>query len=197
MLSAMRLLRTIHGWMGIIAIPWVLMYGLTGLYLNHEGQFNALLGDDPVDSYWSEDAPNRLPTEAVAREWLEERFPGMKVNEARDEPYHGKDAFIFEAGRTSVIAPKNSTYYFVKDAHARRLHDASGATIHTRRYWQNIFKELHVRGWVGSPFGTLIADTFGIILVSFGISGTFLWLVPRLLRMRARRSNRSLSVVRN
>mgnify|MGYP006204029133 CR=1 FL=1 len=33
----MRLLKTIHSWLGVIVLPWVLIIGLTGLFLNHEG----------------------------------------------------------------------------------------------------------------------------------------------------------------
>ncbi|MFN3280590.1 MAG: hypothetical protein ACK40I_02810 [Tabrizicola sp.] len=32
----MRLLKTVHGWLGVIVLPWVIVIGLTGLFLNHE-----------------------------------------------------------------------------------------------------------------------------------------------------------------
>lgn len=188
MMSALRLFRTLHGWVGIIVVPWVIIYGLTGFYLNHERLLNSLLAADNVDQYWSENEPGRLPNEDAAREWVVQHFPALHVKAVRDEPYHGKSAFIFDAGRQSVIAPKNSSFYFVKDGYARRLYDASGGVVQTHRYWPAILKELHVRGWVKSPVGTMIADVFALVLVTFGVTGTFLWLGPRLLRARAKRN---------
>jgi hypothetical protein len=32
---ALRLLRTVHAWMGIFLFPWVIAIGATGFYLNH------------------------------------------------------------------------------------------------------------------------------------------------------------------
>lgn len=187
MLSAMRLLRTLHGWMGIIVLPWVLIYGLSGFYLNHERQVNALFGADRVDEYWIENEPGRLPDEEGARQWFAQAFPGLHLEEVVDEPYHGKSAFVLDAGRISVVAPKNSGFYFVKDRYTRRLYDASGALVDMHRYWPTVVKDVHVNGWLRSPAGTLGADMFAGVLVAFGLTGSFLWLAPRILRMRARR----------
>ncbi len=187
MIFVLRLVRTLHGWMGVIVVPWVILYGLTGFYLNHERQVNSFFVKDTVDQHWSEDASGRLPTEEAARNWLVQQFPDLHVNEIRDETYHGKSAFVFDAGRQSVIAPKNSSSYFVKDRYVRRLFDASGAIVHTHRYWPSMLKELHVRGWLNSPVGTTVADVFALVLVTFGVTGAFLWFGPKLLRLKARR----------
>ena len=32
----MRRLKMVHGWLGVIVLPWVILIGLTGLFLNHE-----------------------------------------------------------------------------------------------------------------------------------------------------------------
>lgn len=187
MLSAMRLLRTLHGWMGIIVLPWVLIYGLSGFYLNHERQVNALFGADRVDEYWSEDEPGRLPDEEAAQLWFAQAFPGLHLKDVVDEPYHGKNAFTFDARPITVVAPKDSSFYFVKDRYARRLYSGSGTLVHSHRYWPTIVKELHVNGWLRSPAGTLGADIFAGVLITFGLTGSFLWLAPKLMRRRARR----------
>ena len=42
----LRFCRTIHSWLGAIVMPWVLIIGATGLYLNHE-RFVLNLIDSP------------------------------------------------------------------------------------------------------------------------------------------------------
>ena len=32
----MLLARSIHSWLGILLLPWVIFFGITGLYLNHQ-----------------------------------------------------------------------------------------------------------------------------------------------------------------
>lgn len=39
----MRLLKTIHSWLGVIVLPWVLIIGFTGLFLNHQSLVMGLL----------------------------------------------------------------------------------------------------------------------------------------------------------
>ncbi|MBL9048118.1 MAG: hypothetical protein JNK34_12550, partial [Tabrizicola sp.] len=31
-----RLVRTLHSWLGLLILPWVILAGFTGLYMNHE-----------------------------------------------------------------------------------------------------------------------------------------------------------------
>ena len=34
-----RTLRTVHRWLGVMILPWVIAIGFTGLYLNHSKFF--------------------------------------------------------------------------------------------------------------------------------------------------------------
>ena len=153
-MNALRFLRTIHGWIGVLVIPWVLLYGLTGFYLNHERDMAFLFGSDEVDMLWREDQPGRLSDEAAARAWFAQVFPDLPVEKVTDEDYHGKPAFQIATGSLLVIAPKNSSFYFDKTSHVRQLHDDTGAVINHHVYWPSILKELHTHGWLRSPLGT-------------------------------------------
>ena len=185
---ALRLLRTIHGWIGILVVPWVLLYGLTGFYLNHERDMAFLFGNDEVDTLWREDQPGRLGDEAAARAWFAQAFPDLPVEAVKDEDYHGKPAFQIATGTLLVIAPKNSSFFFDKTSHVRQLHDATGAVIDHHVYWPSILKELHTHGWLRSPLGTTLADLFSLFLIGFGLTGACLWTIPRFMRFRARRT---------
>ena len=110
-MNALRFLRTIHGWIGVLVIPWVLLYGLTGFYLNHERDMAFLFGSDEVDLLWREDQPGRLSDEAAARAWFAQVFPGLQVEKVTGEDYHGKPAFQIATGSLLVIAPKNSSFF--------------------------------------------------------------------------------------
>jgi hypothetical protein len=187
-MNALRFLRTIHGWIGVVVIPWVLLYGLTGFYLNHERDMAFLFGSDEVDLLWREDQPGRLSDEAAARAWFAQVFPDLPVEKVTDEDYHGKPAFQIATGSLLVIAPKNSSFYFDKTSHVRQLHDNTGAVINHHVYWPSILKELHTHGWLRSPLGTTLADLFSLLLIGFGLTGACLWTIPRLMRSRARRT---------
>ena len=47
--NKMRLLKTLHGWLGVFVLPWVLIIGLTGLYLNHESLVTGFLDGGSYD----------------------------------------------------------------------------------------------------------------------------------------------------
>jgi len=187
MVQLLRILRTIHGWVGVIVVPWVLIYGLTGFYLNHEGGFAFLLGGN-VDTLWTEDAPARLTSEDEARAWMAAAYPGLSVRKVVAELYHDRPAYTITTDGATIVAPKNSTSYFEKTRYQRMLHAADGRIVDTHIYWPQILKELHTHGWLRSPAGTTVADVFSLLLIGFGVTGACLWTIPRLMRMRARRA---------
>jgi hypothetical protein len=188
MMTLLRSLRSIHGWIGIFVVPWVLLYGLTGFYLNHERSLSFLFGTDAVDTLWREDQPGHLASEDQARAWFAAAYPGLTVQKVTDEPYHDRPAFQIVTADLTVIAPKNSSFYFDKTNHLRQLHEAGGKVIDRHLYWPSILKELHVHGWLRGAAGTTLADIFSLLLIGFGLTGACLWTIPRLMRSRARRA---------
>lgn len=52
---ALRLLRTVHAWMGIFIFPWVIVIGATGFYLNHGKLILSVIeGPEYVESRFDE-----------------------------------------------------------------------------------------------------------------------------------------------
>ena len=44
----LKYVRLLHSWFGVIALPWVIFFGLTGFYLNHPDEVQSIL---PLQTY--------------------------------------------------------------------------------------------------------------------------------------------------
>ncbi|WP_137112126.1 PepSY-associated TM helix domain-containing protein [Rhodobacter sp. SY28-1] len=189
----MRLLKTIHSWLGVIVLPWVLIIGLTGLFLNHEGLVMGVLDQDGYDEDLFDTWPAPRPmTPEEARALAESLFPGKSLSVDPDTSYHGREAAIFDTGEAQVIVALKTGHYWIKTDSRRITHAPDGTVLETRIYWESLFKRLHVRGWLTSTFGTWLADITATAMVVFGFSGIVLFLNPRLRRLRNRRRMRSM-----
>jgi hypothetical protein len=187
----MRLLKSVHGWLGVVVLPWVILIGLTGLFLNHErlvmGWLDGAAYDEAQFDLW----PGAQPmTPEAARALAERLFPGQTLTRNSDTSYHGREAAILDAGDTQVIVALKTGHYWVKTDLTRVTHAPDGTVLETRVYWDAIFKRLHERGWLTSTFGTWFADITAAAMVVFGLSGLVLFLVPRLRRRQNRRQRR-------
>ena len=187
----MRLLKTVHGWLGVIVLPWVIIIGLTGLYLNHEGLVLGWLDgggyDEAQFDLWPEPQPKTVEEAQALAETL---LPGTAPKPGPDTAYHGREAAIFEADGTQVIVALKTGHYWVKTDLSRVTHAPNGTVLERKTYWGSIFKRLHVRGWLTSTFGTWLADITAAALVVFGLTGIVLFLLPRVRRRQNRRRMR-------
>lgn len=189
----MRLLKTVHGWLGVIVLPWVILIGLTGLFLNHEALVAGWLEDDAYDEAQFDAWPGARPvTEEAAQALVDVLYPDKTLTLEDDKEYHGREVAIFDAGAAQVIVALKTGHYWIKTDTSRVTHAPDGTVLETRTYWESIFKRLHVRGWLTSTFGTWLADITAAAMVVFGVSGIVLFLVPRLRRIRNRRRMREL-----
>jgi hypothetical protein len=188
----MRLLKTVHGWLGVIVLPWVILIGLTGLYLNHERLVMGLLEGAGYDEAQFDAWPDPQPmTVAAAQALAEALHPGQTAKLDSDTTYHGREAAIFNVGETQVIVALKTGHYWVKTDALRITHAPDGTVLETKTYWESIFKRLHVRGWLTSTFGTWLADITAAAMVIFGLTGIVLFLLPRIRRRQNRRRMRA------
>jgi hypothetical protein len=187
----MRLLKTLHGWLGVIVLPWVIIIGLTGLFLNHEqlalGWLEGAAYDETQFNRWPD--PHPL-TATEARALAERVLPGETLTLASDTAYHDRKAAIFDAEATQVIVALATGHYWIKTDFRRTTHAPDGTRLETKTYWGAIFKRLHVRGWLSNQFGTWAADITAAAMVMFGLSGIILFLMPRIRRRQNRRRMR-------
>ncbi len=188
----MRLLKTVHGWLGVIILPWVIMIGLTGLFLNHEALVTSWLDGSDYDEAQFDAWPGATPLSVDAARGLAGRlYPGVDLVQGSETAYHGRDAAIFDADGTRVIVALATGHYWIKTDVSRLTHAPDGSLLERKIYWEGIFKRLHVRGWLSGTFGTWLADITAAAMVVFGLSGIVLFLVPRLRRRQNRRRMRA------
>jgi len=188
----MRLLKTLHGWLGVLVLPWVIIIGLTGLFLNHEGLVLGWLDGGGYDEATFDAWPGAQPlTVDAARALAERLLPGQSLTLDPDRSYHGREAASFDAVGIKVIVALKTGHYWVKTDFRRVTHAPDGTVLEAKTYWGAIFKRLHVRGWLTSTFGTWAADITAAAMVVFGLSGIVLFLMPRLRRRQNRKRMRA------
>lgn len=199
MLGFAQKIRALHKWMGLLLFPWVIIYGLTGLYMNHGKMVLSLFPADRIDTEIIEDAPGLRADAEAARAWLRTQPFASESRSLKEGTYHGAPAwFIMLGDNSEVVAFKNSAQWVLRAPYHRTLHAADGSVEDTRYYWDRILADFHKRGLVASPFGSLLADAFSVILIGFGVSGLLVWVLPRLnrllIRLRHRPSQTNQSV---
>lgn len=184
----MRFLKSLHGWLGVIVLPWVLVVGLTGIYLNHEQALFNLLPGAVYDEARFDDWPDPTPiARAEARSAAERIWPDQSYKLSEEPQYHGREAAILEGDDGAVIVDLATGHYWIKTDFRRQTFAPDGELLDTQIYWGNIFKSLHTRGWISGRFGTWAADITGGAMSVFALSGIILFLLPRLRRRRNRR----------
>ncbi|MDA1098864.1 MAG: PepSY domain-containing protein [Proteobacteria bacterium] len=182
--SFLRILRTVHGWLGIIVLPWALSMGLTGLYMNHSGFVLSFFPQDEFsESRLDELKPPAPITRENARSLAKSIWPRQPVQKLWQEDYHGRPSFFAETSKGWVILSIPTGHHYVKTPYTRRTFTPKEGLVHSKIYWGNIFEDLHETGWLGGGLGTWLADLFCIALVLFGVSGSMMWSIPRIGRL--------------
>lgn len=187
----LRLCRTIHSWMGVILLPWVIVIGATGFYLNHRDMVLSWIGQ--VE--FSEQAFDAQKLQAQktlddARRLGETIWPAQPIKRIFREDYHGRESFHVRKNSGTIILSIPTGHYYVKTVTSRKTYSPDGQLLHFKRYWGRVFKQLHETGWLGGGMGTWLADIVGLCMILFGSTGLILWATPRLRRLtsRSRRS---------
>ncbi len=184
----MRLLKSLHGWLGVIVLPWILIIGLTGIYLNHERALYDLLPGATFDEATFDQQPGiRAIDRNDALQLAERIWPGQNFLLTTDNEYHNRAAAVLDGDDGQVILDLATGHYWVKTGFRRQTFTPDGQLLDTQIYWGSIFKRLHTRGWINGTFGTWAADITGGAMSVFALSGIVLFLLPRLRRRRNRR----------
>lgn len=192
-----RLLKTIHGWLGFFVMPWIILIGLSGIYLNHYKAIYPYLPQNIYNEAKFDQWPNPKPVdEAKARAIATRVFPKDSFDVNPAGRYHNRDVFVLKGQRGEVIVTKARGYYWVKTWYERKTYNPDGKLLGTKIYWGSAIRTLHVRGWLYPTFGTWPADITAVAMVIFGLSGIILFLTPRLRRRKNRKGREEVEVTR-
>lgn len=176
----LKTLRTLHSYLGLIVLPWVIFFGLTGLYLNHP---DVVLSVFPYKSY--EDigdsfTPRDIPLSAEdAAEIARTIWPQSEMLSIERDTYHGHDALIFTRKAGRIIVAVETGHYYAKSNLTNTLYSPSGDVMARKIYWNYVFGVFHRTGWLGWSLGTILADLTAIALIVLGFSGLGLWYLPK------------------
>lgn len=175
--------RSVHGWLGVLILPWVIVIGATGFYLNHSKLVLSALGQQAFsESGFDAEQPPAPITEGSARLLGAAVWPEDPIREISQKPYHGRPSFFVKKRRGSVILSIPTGHYYLKTRYSRRTFAPDGRLLHSKRYWGRIFKDLHEAGWLGRALGTWPADLVSLAMIVFGITGSLMWWMPRVRR---------------
>lgn len=189
-MSFERLAKTVHSWLGILILPWVVAIGFTGLYMNHDDLILSLF---PTEHYATEafDASPlaRAQDETSAKVIATLLAPGAElVLDEEEDRFRHRDVYLFDAGAFDVIVDRETGFAWTDGRYVTRTFAPDGEQLHSRIRWSNVLSSIHERGWVGTGLGTWLADITAGALVVFGLSGLVLFALPRLRRRRNRRA---------
>lgn len=184
-----RLLKTLHGWTGVFLLPWIVLVGVTGLYMNHAKAVNAFLSPPTYDESRFESWPSAAPvSEADARALAQGIYPEAAFEGGARSEYHDRPVWKYKSGSDQVLVERNTGHYWVKSWFTRDTFAPDGQLLDSRHYWGAVLKRLHEYGWINSTFGRWITDIVAGCFVLFALSGLTLFLMPRLRRRRNRRA---------
>lgn len=178
-----KFFRVTHGWLGLFVFPWILVIGLTGLYLNHSKLVLGWIGSSSYDERQFSTWPQKDMTTAGAMRIAQTIWPEETIQSVQNKSYHGFESFQFEKESGRIIVTQETGHYFVKTNLTRRTYAPEGTLLHRKIYWSSVFKWLHVRGWLNSDLGTWLADITAGAMVFFALSGLWLFFAPRLKKL--------------
>ncbi len=190
MAYVLKYVRMLHSWFGVIALPWVVFFGLTGFYLNHPDAVRSVLPFKTYDDSAALFVPLDTPlTPQSAADLARPYWPDSKMRSVKKITYHGLDAIEFDREAGQIIVATQTGHYYVKSRIQNRMFAPDGKLMHRKIYWGYVFGVFHRTGWLGWSIGTILADITAFSLMIFGISGLVLWYLPKHKRFKRRVSS--------
>jgi uncharacterized iron-regulated membrane protein len=182
----LKLLRKLHGWLGVFIFPLVFIAGLTGVYMNHGKIFKPYVEPTEIGSMADGVGGSHAIAEGQAKELVRQIWGhGVKLKSFERKRLYGFESFVAkrdgEYGQIIVAIPNGR--YVIKSAYFKRTFSPEGDMVALKFYWRSILKGLHT-GRIGGDVGRYIMDGVSITLMLFALSGFYLWTVPRWRRRR-------------
>lgn len=193
-MSAERFLKMLHGWLGILILPWIVIAGLTGLYMNHAQLVLSLLPVMGTDAEVLDRLPGGIAqTEESAWSIALAAVPGVGLELDDDDSFRDRTVYTFDGEGADVRVDRATGYHWIEGRYLTDLRAPDGTRIDREIRWSRVLSSLHERGWVGSALGSWLADITAAALALFGLSGMYLFTAPRLRRIKNRRARKAVA----
>jgi hypothetical protein len=194
-MSVERFLKTLHGWLGFVILPWIVMAGVTGLFQNHP---NLILGLMPNASIEGEllDSQPPMAVDAAQVAALAQSVMGISVAVSSETRFKSRDVYRVTGPQADLYVDRATGGYWVSGHYTQRLYAADGTRLGLAVKWSKVLSALHKRGWLSDRFGSWPADIAAGALTVFGLSGLYLFIAPRLRKLRNKRARRQAGLVK-
>lgn len=191
--STERFLRSLHSWMGALILPWIVLAGFTGLYLNHRDVVKSVLPmrAEVSGAQFAADPEAHPVDRAAARRRAEAIVPDGPWRRAGSKRYKGRSVYRFGTEAGTVIVDRQTGGAWLRDRYMITAYAPDGERMARTLRWGRILRSIHERGFVGTALGRWLADITAGALVIFGLSGLVLFASPRFRRRRNRRARRA------
>ena len=186
-----RRLRMLHGWLGALILPWVVLAGLTGLYLNHRSLVMDYLPTgnwSAPEAFASTDVAQPVPDAVAAIVLAASYRPLADLKIDKDTSYQGREVWTVDTGPDAVIVDRATGFVWLEERYRITAFAPNGTKLGSTLRWSRVLSSLHSRGWVGTALGRWPADITAMALVAFGLSGLVIFWSPRLRRRRNRKA---------
>lgn len=186
-----RTLRDVHGWLGALILPWIAVFGLTGLYMNHRDLVLGVLpwqGLSAAVRFEGTSAARPVDDAAAAMAVARVISPGTPLTLSKKTTYLNRDVFTFDTGPDLVSVDRATGFAWLRLRYRTLAFAPDGRQVGSAIRWSSVMSSLHRRGWVGTGLGVWLADITATAMIVFALSGLVLFLSPRLRRRRNRRA---------
>jgi len=178
-------------------LPWILVIGLTGLYLNHSALVLSYLPSGTYDEKQFDAWPNPVPGgPETAKSIAVSVWPDDTFTRSNQTLYHNRLVEILDSESGRVVIALATGHYWVKTRFFRKTYDPNGRLLDVKFYWGRAFRLLHSTGWINSDLGTWLADIVAGAMVFFGLSGILIYWLPRKKQRKHRRVKTVIEVKR-
>ena len=179
-------LRKTHGWIGLWGATLGLLFGFSGIWLNHRAVLPLKPATQREETQLALVDPRPADAKAMAA-WLQQALPGtgtpsnVRVDKARPAPWVEAGA----AGATAVIQPEHWTFNFnAPRTQIQADYWVGNRMVSVRRTDNGVVAALtNLHKGVGMPVAwILLVDTLAGSLILLSLSGLSLWLLTRRKR---------------